>query len=218
MSDDAASDDKRALERGRLLFARPCEFKMGVAKLEQLPSPELPEICFAGRSNVGKSSLLNALTGRKALARTSDTPGRTQEINFFTLGDALTLVDLPGYGYARVSNKKVKAWTKMKFDYLRGRPNLRRVCLLIDARRGVKDADEEVMKMLDTAAVSFQIILTKTDKLKVEELDALRAATDRLARKHPAAHPELMETSSRTGVGLPELRASLATFADGFET
>jgi GTP-binding protein len=191
-----------ALERGRLLFARECRFVMGVRTAEQLPAPQWPEVAFAGRSNVGKSSLLNALTGRKTLARTSNTPGRTQEINFFLLAEALCLVDLPGYGYARASKGEIGRWNRLIQDYLRGRPNLKRVCLLVDARHGLKPADEEVMAGLDKAAVSYQA-----------ELPALLERTAAALARRPAAHPLLIASSAVTGAGVPELRAALAEFA-----
>jgi GTP-binding protein len=202
-----------ALERGRLLFARECRFVMGVRTAEQLPAPQWPEVAFAGRSNVGKSSLLNALTGRKTLARTSNTPGRTQEINFFLLAEALCLVDLPGYGYARASKGEIGRWNRLIQDYLRGRPNLKRVCLLVDARHGLKPADEEVMAGLDKAAVSYQAVLTKADKVKPGELPALLERTAAALARRPAAHPLLIASSAVTGAGVPELRAALAEFA-----
>ena len=178
MADEAASDertpDPAALEAGRLLFARECEFYNGSTKLETLPEAILPEVAFAGRSNVGKSSLVNVLTGRNTLARTSNTPGRTQQLNFFSLADRLTLVDMPGYGYAEAPKTEIARWTRLVDTYLRGRPSLRRVLLLIDARHGVKKTDEPVMKMLDEAAVSYQLVLTKADKLKPAELAARR--------------------------------------------
>jgi len=203
----------QALERGRLLFARECRFVMGVRTADQLPEPAFPEIAFAGRSNVGKSSLLNALTGRKTLARTSNTPGRTQEVNFFLLAEALCLVDLPGYGYARASKGEIGRWNRLIEDYLRGRPNLKRVCLLIDARHGLKPSDEEVMTGLDKAAVSYQAVLTKADKVKPAELPALLERTEAILRKHPAAYPALIATSVVSGAGVAELRAALAEFA-----
>ncbi len=201
------------LEVGRLLFAAECRFVWGAATLDQLPEADLPEITFSGRSNVGKSSLINALTGRKTLARTSDTPGRTQQLNFFNLGERLQLVDLPGYGYARESRTKVDAWTELVRRYLKGRVSLRRVCLLIDCRHGPKPSDETMMTLLNGAAVPFQVILTKADKLKPEALDVVRAATAEILKRHPAAFPESHATSSETGQGIPELRASLAALA-----
>lgn len=201
------------LESGRLLFAAECRFFFAAQRLDQLPPPAGPEVAFAGRSNVGKSSLLNALTGRRALARVSDTPGRTRQLNFFDLGERLRLVDMPGYGYAQAP-KSVKAdWQGLMFDYLRGRPTLVRVLLLLDSRIEVKDADEAVMGLLDRAAVSFQIVLTKTDALKPPALAAKQAEVARLARAHPAALHAFFATSSETGAGIPELRAELAAFA-----
>ena len=201
------------LETGRLLFAAECRFVWGAATLDQLPDAGLPEVTFSGRSNVGKSSLINALTGRKTLARTSDTPGRTQQLNFFNLGERLTLVDLPGYGYARESRSKVDAWTELVRRYLKGRVSLRRVCLLIDCRHGPKPSDESMMTLLDGAAVPFQVVLTKADKLKPAALDAARAAAAESLKRHAAAFPETHATSSDTGQGIPELRASLAELA-----
>lgn len=198
---------------GRWLFAQACDFVAAAAVADQLPAAELPEVAFAGRSNVGKSSLINVLTGRKTLARTSNTPGRTRQINFFRLGEALLLADLPGYGYARAPKSEVRRWNALIFDYLRGRASLRRVVLLLDARHGVKQSDEAVMVRLDQAAVSYQAVLTKADKLKAEararRVDEVGAALQR----HPAAHPEVLLTSARTGEGLPELRAALAALA-----
>jgi len=205
------------LETGRLLFAQGAEFLRGVASEAQLPPMELPEIAFAGRSNVGKSSLVNALTGRKTLARTSNTPGRTTELNFFRLGDGegqLILVDLPGYGYAKASRSKVEAWTELTLGYLAGRPALRRVMLLIDGRHGIKPNDEDVMKLLDQAAVSYQIVLTKMDKLKGAERMPMLEATEVKARKHVAAHPHIHATSSEKGFGIAELRAEIASLAE----
>jgi len=203
-----------AMERGRLLFAGPCDFVLGASSLEHIPESGLPEIAFAGRSNVGKSSLVNALTGRKTLARVSNTPGRTREINFFRLGSKLMLADLPGYGFARASKTDSERWGGLVIDYLRGRPTLRRVILLIDSRRGVLRNDDDVMGVLDSAAVSYQVILTKTDKLKPSELAAVASRVAADARKHGAAHPEMIGTSSETGAGIPELRAELAALAD----
>lgn len=202
--------DEAALETGRLLFAAECQFFHGAQALEQLPPVAGPEVAFAGRSNVGKSSLLNALTGRNALARTSSTPGRTRQLNFFNLGDRLTLVDMPGYGYAKASRDIKADWQGMMFDYLRGRPTLLRVVLLLDSRIELKEADTQVMELLDLAAVTFQIVLTKADDVKPGPRARKHEEIERLARKHPAAYPEVLVTSSETGLGIPELRAALA--------
>jgi len=204
---------REALEAGRRLFLGPVEFLLGAVSLETLPPPTLPEIAFAGRSNVGKSSLINALTGRKTLARTSNTPGRTQELNFFLLGDALRLVDMPGYGFAQAPADKVKAWTRLIHDYLRGRTNLKRVYVLIDARHGIKARDEEVLDRLDKAAVSYQIVLTKGDKIGPAALPALVEATAEAIRRRPAAFPRLVATSAEKGWGIDELRAEVAEAA-----
>lgn len=203
----------RLTEQGRLLFAQECRFIAGAPNMQVLPSARLPEIAFAGRSNVGKSSLINALTGRNTLARTSVTPGRTQQLNFFDLGGRLMLVDLPGHGYAQAPKHLVAQWTRLVSDYLRGRPVLRRVCLLIDARHGVKDVDREVMKLLDVAAVVYQLVLTKADKVKAGELSRVREATAAEIARRPAAHPEIAVTSSHEGAGIAELRAALAALA-----
>ncbi len=211
MTTDALTDAD--LERGRLLFAGPCTFMLGVVGMDGLPDEGPPEIAFAGRSNVGKSSLLNALTGRKNLARASNTPGRTKEINYFDLGGALRLVDLPGYGYARATRKDAKKWAGVTRDFLRGRRALRRVCLLIDARHGLKDIDEEVMSLLDAAAVNYQIVLTKADKDKPTAIETLVAETAARIRKRPAAHPEVLATSAETDAGLGALRAEIALLA-----
>lgn len=210
-SDGAGSDE--ALERGRWLFAQTCTFLVSAAAPDQVPAADLPEIAFAGRSNVGKSSLVNALTGRKTLARTSNTPGRTRLLNFFRLAEHLLLVDLPGYGYARASKSDIKQWTGLTRAYLRGRPNLRRVCLLVDARHGLKPGDEAVMALLDEAAVSYQVVLTKADKASAEALAKTREATTSQLAKRPAAHPEILATSARKGLGITELRAALAALA-----
>jgi GTP-binding protein len=199
------------IEAARKLFAGPCEFVAGAASLDSLIAISLPEVAFAGRSNVGKSSLVNALTGRKALARTSSSPGHTRQINFFDLGNELFLVDLPGYGFAQVSRSMKETWQDLASAYLRGRPTLKRVCLLIDARHGVKEADRETMKNLDSAAVSYQLVLTKTDQLKAADIPRAIASAEAVARKHGAAHPEVLPTSSTTGAGIPELRAELAS-------
>ena len=215
MAEPAPGPTPAALEAGHLLFAQECRFFHGVATLEGMPPPGLPEIAFAGRSNVGKSSLVNALTGRKTLARTSNTPGRTQQLNFFDLGGRLVLVDLPGYGYAKVSKTQVAAWTNTLTMFLKGRVPLRRACLLVDARHGLKDNDREIMVMLDQAAVSYQVVLTKADKVKAGDRAALLATMDAELRKHPAAHPDILLTSAESGEGIAELRAELASFAEG---
>lgn len=211
---DSAKDpaeDPAALEAGRLLFAKECRFFHGAQTLAQLPPIAGAEIAFAGRSNVGKSSLLNAITGRKGLARASSEPGRTRQLNFFDLGGVVTLVDMPGYGYARAS-KEIKAdWQGMMFDYLRGRPSLQRVFLLLDARIELKKADHEVMDLLDRAAVTFQIVLTKADGLKPPALARKMDEAAQLVRSHPAAFPRVVATSSETGAGIPALRAELVT-------
>jgi len=204
-----------AIEAGRKLFTQQSAFQMGVVALDGLPDAAKIEVSFAGRSNVGKSSLLNALTGRKNLARTSNTPGRTQEINYFTLADSHHLVDMPGYGYARVERAKVEAWTELVRDYLRGRANLRRLFLLIDARHGAKPSDIEIMKLMDEAAVSFQVVLTKCDKPKGADLDKVIAATAKELRGHAAAHPVLHVTSSFRNIGIDLLRAEIAALAGG---
>ena len=202
-----------ALEAGRLLFAAECQFFYAAQKLEQLPEPGLPEVAFAGRSNVGKSSLINALTGRRALARASNTPGRTRQLNFFDLGGRLTLVDMPGYGYAQAA-KEIKAdWQGLMFDYLRGRPTLQRVVLLLDSRIELKASDHTVMELLDRAAVTYQMVLTKTDGVRGGTLSAKLAEVQALVKKHPAAFPEVGVTSADTGEGLEELRAELASVA-----
>lgn len=211
---DGQELDPELLERGRWLFAQECVFVSGAANYDGVPDADLPEIAFVGRSNVGKSSLINALTGRKTLARTSNTPGRTQQINFFRLQDALMLADLPGYGYAKASKTEIKRWTRLIFDYLRGRPSLRRVCLLIDARHGLKTKDIEVMKDLDDAAVSYQIVLTKCDKVKPGALAQLLDTTASRIAKHVAAHPTIIATSSVKNDGVESLRAELAMMAD----
>lgn len=203
-----------AIEAARRLFAGPCAFMLGVVRLDALPEEAGPEIAFAGRSNVGKSSLLNALTGRSGLARASNTPGRTQEINYFDLGGVLRLVDLPGYGYAKAARRDVKAWSRLTNDFLRGRASLRRICLLIDARHGLKPPDVEVMDMLDAAAVGYQLVLTKVDKIKPSELEALRARTAAAIIRRPAAHPVIRDTSTVTGAGLAELRADIAALSE----
>ncbi len=202
--------DAFALETGRKLFAGPSEFVKGVVAMNGLPAPDRLEVCFAGRSNVGKSSLINALTGTKGLARASNTPGRTQEINFFTQGPELYLVDLPGYGYANAPVKVVEKWQRLLKQYLSGRQTLRRAFVLIDSRHGVKPVDAEIMKLLDSSAVTFQCVLTKADKVKANDrqkvLDQVRTALS----KHPAAFPEIVLTSSEKGDGIPALRSIIA--------
>ena len=205
---------KGALKKGHLLFAQECKFLRPVRTFADLPPTKLPEIAFAGRSNVGKSSLLNALTNRKTLARVSNTPGRTREINLFDLGGKLTLADLPGYGFARVSKAMSADWRRLIEAYLRGRPQLRRVCLLIDARHGANDNDRTMMEILDEAAASFLVVLTKTDKLNASEVAEAVNATAALAKAHVAAHPDVFATSAETKTGIPELRAHLADLAE----
>lgn len=209
----APIDEARRIEAGRLLFARPWHFVLGTPTLLALPESKALEIAFAGRSNVGKSSLINALVGQKALARTSNTPGRTQELNFFAADMGPVIVDMPGYGYARASKKLVKNWTRLVFDFLRGRPNLRRVYLLIDARHGLKDNDGETLDLLDKAAVSYQIVLTKADKLSPAALAEVVEATRKAIAKRPAAYPEIVATSAETGLGIDVLRAEIAALA-----
>ncbi|MBQ0821121.1 YihA family ribosome biogenesis GTP-binding protein [Microvirga sp. HBU67558] len=198
------------LKIGRKLFAGEADFIWAANSLKNLPPMSKVEIAFAGRSNVGKSSLVNALTGRNTLARTSHTPGRTQQLNFFNINDRFHLVDMPGYGYAAVDKEKVAAWTQLIHDYLRGRASLARVYVLIDARHGIKPVDETVLQTLGTAAVSYQIVLTKADELKKGELDKRMAETLQKIEKRAAAYPEILATSSRTGFGIPELRAKVA--------
>jgi GTP-binding protein len=208
--DDGRSD---AIEAGRLAFARPWRFVMGVSKIDGLPPAGGVEVAFAGRSNVGKSSLINALVGQKALARTSNTPGRTRELNFFTADERIVIVDMPGYGYARAPKKEVKDWTRLVFDFLRGRVNLRRVYVLIDARHGIKENDKEALAVLDKAAVSYQIVLTKSDKEKPLVLERIIGEVRAAIAKRPAAHPEIIATSSTTGAGIDLLRAEITALA-----
>ena len=201
------------IEAGRLLFAQECTFLLGAAGLDQIPESSLPEIAFAGRSNVGKSSLVNALTGRKTLARTSHTPGRTQQLNFFDLGARLMIADMPGYGYARAPKAEVEKWTRLVNAYLKGRQQLLRVLVLIDARHGLKDVDHKVMKMLDTSAVSYQLVLTKIDKVKPGPLEKLLEKMRGEMSRHVAAHPIIRCTSSAKKQGIEELRAEIMRLA-----
>jgi GTP-binding protein len=206
--------DEEALEAARVLFARQAEFVMGAAKIEQLPAPGLPEVAFAGRSNVGKSSLINALVNQHRLARASAEPGRTREVNFFLLDERLRLVDLPGYGFAKVSRSTAKTFQNLGRDYLRGRVNLQRVYLLIDSRHGLKPPDAEALDALDLAAVSYQIVLTKADKLRAsKQVEEVVAATTEAIRKRPAAFPRVLAASAVRGDGIPELRAEIALAA-----
>ncbi len=207
MTSDPTEDQ---LEDARILFARQAAFMMGAVAMDGLPPADLPEVAFAGRSNVGKSSLINGLVGMKHLARASNEPGRTREVNFFVLDEKLRLVDLPGYGWAKASKGTVKQFQNLGRDYLRGRPNLKRAYLLIDARHGLKEVDLEPMDAFDRAAVSYQIVLTKADKIKPHEVDAVVARTQAAIAKRPAAFPKVLATSSEKGTGLPELRAEIA--------
>ncbi len=201
------------LEAGRYLFAQACTFVLGCANLNQIPVDNLPEIAFAGCSNVGKSSLINALVGMKALAHTSNTPGRTRQINFFNLADRLMISDLPGYGYARAPKSQVKQWATLVETYLKGRASLRRSFVLVDARHGVKSSDRNIFRMLDSEAQSYQVVLTKCDKVKAGPLSSLIDACHSELAKHGAAHPKIATTSARKGDGIPELRAAIAALA-----
>ena len=203
--------DPEQLEVARKLFAGPVGFLKSAPTLQFLPEPLVPEVAFAGRSNVGKSSLLNALTGRNALARTSNTPGRTQELNFFDIGEPLRfrLVDMPGYGFAKAPPDVVRKWRFLVNDFLRGRDVLKRVLVLIDARHGIKEVDREILAMLDKAAVSYRLVLTKADKIKASELADVTEQTAAEARMRPAAHPDVLATSSEGGLGIAELRAAV---------
>ena len=213
MTTELFSFDAEEIEAGRLLFAGSCDFIAAAQSLSALPAISLPEIAFAGRSNVGKSSLVNALTGRTTLARTSQTPGRTRQLIFFSLANRLQLVDLPGYGYAKASKTDIKAWTKLTRKFLVGRQSLQRMLLLIDSRRGIGPADKEMMKLMDESAVSWAVVLTKTDKLKAEQADKVLAKTRQEISRHVAAFPHVWSTSSQTGNGIAELRAHLASLS-----
>lgn len=202
--------DDATRERGRLLFAGPVDFVKGVVAMEGLPPPDRAEVCFAGRSNVGKSSLINALTGRKNIARASNTPGRTQEINYFTLGDEHYLVDLPGYGFAEAPVAVVAKWQRLLKAYLAGRQTLRRAFVLIDTRHGIKAVDEEILTLLDRSAVTFQVVMTKADKVKAADREKVLAQVRAALQKHPAAYPEIVLTSSEKGDGIETLRAIVA--------
>lgn len=205
------TEDDDFAERARKLFSGRVEFLLSAPQLKFLPDPGLPEIAFAGRSNVGKSSLINAVTGRKAIARASVTPGRTQELNFFEVGDPVKfrLVDMPGYGFAKAPVKVVEKWKNLVNNYLRGRAVLHRTLVLVDSRHGLKPPDREMMKMLDDAAVGYRLVLTKADKVKASDLERVRAATEAEARKHPAAFPVIHVTSAEKGMGIAELRAAI---------
>ena len=213
MSDEASSLTKRDIEAGRLLFARDVTFMLSAVSLDTLPPARLPEICFAGRSNVGKSSLINAITNRKGLARASNTPGRTRELNYFNVDERLFIVDLPGYGYAKASKADIARWTKLTRAFLFGRASLRRVFLLIDSRHGLKESDLELMGMLDETAVTYQVVMTKVDKLKKGELEKVLGKTQKAIAKRPAAFPEIICTSSEKKDGLNELRAEIVGLA-----
>jgi len=207
----AAEPEEASREAGRMLFAGQVDFLKGVVAMAGLPPADRIEVCFAGRSNVGKSSLINAVTGRRALARASNTPGRTQEINFFTAGERHYLVDLPGYGFAEAPLPVVERWQRLLKAYLAGRQTLRRVFVLIDARHGVKEVDEEILKLLDKSAVTFQAVLTKTDKMRAGALDDIVTQVRGALKQHPAAYPEIVLTSSQTGAGIESLRAIIAS-------
>ncbi len=216
MSETQDSEDRDLDTIARKLFSGPVAFLKSAPELKFLPGAEVPEIAFAGRSNVGKSSLLNKLTNRNGLARTSNTPGRTQELNFFDVGEPLRLrlVDMPGYGFAKAPKDVARRWRYLVNDYLRGRQVLKRAVVLVDSRHGIKDIDREIMKMLDDAAVSYRLVLTKADKIKASDLQAVQIATEEEARKRPAAHPDVIATSSETGMGMDRLRVAVIEAAE----
>ena len=205
--------NQESLKEAEAFFKHPCTFVLGVAKLEQLPLTEIPEVAFAGRSNVGKSSIINALTGQKGLAKTSNTPGRTQQLNYFNLGDKIHIVDLPGYGFAQAPESMVKQWQSLIFAYLQGRVNLKRVFVLIDSRHGIKKVDLEIMEMLDKAAVTYQIVLTKTDKISTKALEKVLAETQKTIKDHAAAYVTVLATSSEKKTGLNELRYEIQSLS-----
>ncbi len=215
MSDLAADSqrDEEAIEAGRHLFAQSCDFMLSVASIKQLPATDLPEVAFVGRSNVGKSTLINALTNQKQLARTSNTPGRTQQINLFNLGNRLILADLPGYGFARAPKPAVETWHRLIQTYLKGRPTLRTVCVLVDSRHGLKTVDEEYMKLLADAAVAYRIVLTKIDQVKSGQLASLLQDLQSALKHKIGAHPEPLAVSAKDLAGIAELRAEVAAFA-----
>lgn len=212
--EDEFAFTKEQMEAGRLLFARPVTFMLSVVGMQHLPPATLPEVCFAGRSNVGKSSLINALTNQKGLAKASNTPGRTRELNYFNASDRIRLVDLPGYGYARASKTDIEKWTRLTRQFLAGRAPLRRVFLLIDSRHGLKESDREIMSVFDETAVPYQIILTKADKIKSPDQIKVYLRTKDKISKRPAAFPRVLQTSSVKKNGLDDLRAEIATLAD----
>ena len=216
MNENAKSSEGETMRRQEAdkLFRGPCTFVKGVVRVADLPAETLPEVAFAGRSNVGKSSLLNALVGQKSLARTSNTPGRTRQVNYFLLDERVYLVDLPGYGYARAAKRAVAGWNRLIQDYLRGRAGLRRVFLLIDARHGLKASDQPTLALMNAAAVSYQVVLTKADKVKASELEKTVERTAKALTKHPAAYPDLIVTSARKGTGLTDLRTAILTLID----